>query len=266
MSPAEVTLRELLRTVAEKHYHHEYELKIKSFHSGGANYTSELFSVTLTSKDKEDLHLFAKVAIVGDRMRELMNATKMFAIEGFFYNELVKTYEDLQDKHGVVGDDRCEIPKFYGCNSKIGEETVVLEDLAARGYYGYNRHKSLDWYHASSAIEELAKFHALSFAYQNEQPEEFDRVMKYLWFTKPNSDEAVKDAYFPKLISQALKHIANENHRERVMKFMEIDGAEMYERFNRPFGHPVLIHGDYRTSNLFFKKKVSLFKNGFFFK
>lgn len=261
MSPAEVTLRELLRTIAEKYYHHEYELKVKSINSGGANYTSALFLATLTAKEKDELHLFAKVAIVGDRMRQLMNATKMFAIEGFFYNELIKTYEDIQNKHGVIGDDRFEIPKFYGCNSNYGEETVVLENLVLRGYGGYDRFKSLDWDHASSAVEELAKFHALSFAYQTEQQEDFDRVMKYLWFYRPNSDHAVQDEYFPRLISRALKHIPNDNHRERVMKFMAAGGLEMYERFNRPFGHPVLIHGDYRPSNLFFKKKVSLLNN-----
>lgn len=258
MSPAEVTLRELLRTIAEKHYHQQYKLEIKSFHSGGANYTSALFLATLSAKDKEDLHLFAKVAIVGDRMRELMNATKMFAIEGFFYNELVQKYKNIQDKYGVAEDDRCEIPKFYGCNSKYGEETIVLEDLGARGYYGYNRLNSLDWEHASSAIEELAKFHSLSFAYENEEPDDFDRVMKYLWFTKPNHDDTINSTYFPKLISQALQNISNENHRERVKKFMGAGGDEMFETFNRPFGHPVLIHGDYRTSNLLFKKDVSL--------
>lgn len=259
MSPAEATLRELLRTIAEKHYHHEHEIKITSITSGGANYTSALFLATLTAKEKDELHLFAKVAIVGDRMRELMNATKMFTIEGFFYNELIKTYDDIQNKHGVSGDDRYLIPTFYGCNSKRGEETVVLENLVAKGYGGYDRFKSLDWEHASSAVEELAKFHALSFAYQNEQPEDFERVMKYLWFYKPNSDDTVADTYFPKLIGRALKHISNDNHRERVQKFMEAGGGEMYEKFNRPFGHPVLIHGDYRPSNLFFKTKVSLY-------
>lgn len=259
MSPAEVTLRELLRTIAEKHYHHDYELKVKSINSGGANYTSALFLVTLTAKEKEDLHLFGKVAIMGDRMRELMNATKMFTIERFFYNELIITYEHIQNNHGVKGEDRYITPKFYGCNSKCGEETVVLEDLVAKGYSGYDRFKTLDWQQASSAVEEIAKFHALSFAYEKDQPEDFDRVMKYLWFHRPNSDGIVQEQYFPNLISRALKLILNDNHRERVKKFMQAGGVYLYERFNRPFGHAVLIHGDYRPSNLFFKKKVSLF-------
>lgn len=258
MSSPEATLRELLHTIAEKRYHHEFEINIKSINSGGANYTSALFLATLTAKEKEALHLFAKVAIVGDRMRILMNATKMFYVEDFFYNELIKTYEEIQDKHGVTGEDRYVAPKFYGSHSKFGEETVVLENLTIRGYGSYDRLKSLDWDHASSAVEELAKFHALSFAYQNEQPDIFDRVMNDLWFYKPNSDEVVHEKYFPKMISRALNHITNDDYRDRVKNFMESGATDMYEKYNRPFGHPVLVHGDYRPSNLFFKKKVGV--------
>lgn len=255
MSPSEVTLRELLRTIAEKHFDDEYELNVTSISSGGANYTSALFVATFTATNKTDLQLFAKVAILGDKMRELMNATKMFSIEAFFYNELVKTYTDIQDKHGVVGENRYVTPKFYGCNKKYGEETVVLENLAARNYGGYNRFKSLDYEHAASAVGELAKFHALSFAYQKEQPEDFARVTKYLWFHKPVSQ--AKDEYFPEMTARALKSISNDDHKQRVKKFMEGRCDEMYEKFNRPFGNPVIIHGDFRASNLFFKKEVS---------
>lgn len=258
MSTPDVTLRELLRTIAEKHYHNDYKLDIKSINSGGANYTSALFLAVLTAEGKEALHLFAKVAIVGDRMRVLMNATKMFYVEDFFYNKLIKTYEDIQDKHGVV-EDRFAVPKFYGCHSEFGEETIVLENLTVRGYSGYDRLKSLDWEHASSAVEELAKFHALSFAYQKEQPEEFRLVMNDLWFYKPNSDASVSESYFPKMISRALSHITNDDYRERVKKLMLCEASDMYEKYNRPFGHPVLVHGDYRASNLFFKKKVCLY-------
>lgn len=66
------------------------------------------------------------------------------------------------------------------CHSKYLEETLILEDLTASGYVIFHRFKSVNWKYAAKAIEDLAKFHSLSLAFQIENPELFYCLTKDL--------------------------------------------------------------------------------------
>lgn len=254
MTDAETTLRVLLGKIVVDNDYVDHDVKVKAITSGGANYTSTLFLATISAPNRDDLNLFAKVAIVGEKLRAVMNATLMYENEEFFYTKLSKTYKGLEEKHGVPEDHRLVIPKFYSSNSKIYEEAVVLENLVAKGYGSYDRFKSVDWEHAASIVEVLAKFHALSFAYQKEKPEEFEEIAKKLYFHKTDHDESVKES-FQKVVQKSLAPLCDE-HKVAVAKFLEEGGDDLYVKYNRPLGKRVIIHGDYRTSNLLFKKEV----------
>ncbi|XP_037302543.1 uncharacterized protein LOC119192909 [Manduca sexta] len=136
-------------------------VKIQPISSGGANFTTQLFQATISHGDNE-LKLFAKVAAVGEKFRQQFSGFRIFEAENDFYTKLMKIYENLQEKHNVPQDKRFVAPKCYGCSSKLYEEVLVLEDLSAQGFTVYDRMKSVDWDYASKAVEEIAKFHALS--------------------------------------------------------------------------------------------------------
>lgn len=253
MADAEQTLHRLLKTIVKEQNYRDFE--IKAINSGGANYTSALFLATLKSPQKEDEELFAKVAIVGEKMRLLMNATRMFATEIFVYTDLAKTYYSFQEKYNVNEHEMFVFPKFFGSNPKEYQETVVLENLVTRGFKTYNRFKSVDWDHASGAVKMLARFHALSFAYEKEKPEEFKRVIEELKFNRPDASESRLDIW--KQMIQRAFSVCKEKHKGNLERFFEKQGTTLFSKFNEPFGRPVLIHGDYRPSNLLFKEEVS---------
>lgn len=257
MADAEHSLRVILEKIAEEQHYDNNDIKIKSFVTNGANYTSGLFFATISAPNKDDLNLFAKVAMINDMFREKVNVDKLFGTEQLFYNKLVHVWEGLQDKYNVAEEHRYYFPKFYGGSSKHGEETVVLENLVTQGYGMYSRFKSVDWEFASNSIETLAKFHALSFVYEKEYPEEYNKIVEEVVFELPPQNESMQKGW-ENMMNNSLK-VLKEEDSARVRKFLESgDLRNKFKEYNIPRGRPILVHADYRPSNLLSKKRVSL--------
>ncbi|XP_053614391.1 uncharacterized protein LOC128677513 [Plodia interpunctella] len=254
MADAEATLRALLEEIAAKQQYNNYDVQLKAFDTAGANYTSVLFKITLTSPGKDDLKLFAKVACVGEKFRSTGYVDKLYVAEQDFYNDIMSIWTGLQEKHNVPEGDRYGFPKFYGGNPTLGCETVVLEDLIAQGYSTYNRFKPVDWEYAAKSMEVLAQFHAFSFAHRKEYPEDYDKIIDKLKFELPADDEALEGMWM-RMVDERVQ-LLKEEHRERALKSLSGDNAkENYLKYNKPRRHPILVHGDYRPSNLMHKKE-----------
>uniref|UniRef100_A0A2A4JJJ2 CHK kinase-like domain-containing protein n=1 Tax=Heliothis virescens TaxID=7102 RepID=A0A2A4JJJ2_HELVI len=173
--------------------------------------------------------------------------TIVFDAENFAYTKLMKIYAALEEKHGVPEEHRLPVVKFYGFDdSAQNQETMVLENLLVQGYEPFDRFKSYDWEYASAAVTECAKFHALSFAFQKDDPEEFQKT---LGRPKPNWVDMGIEALLKKATSVALKVVRPE-HKRSLEKFMSRDIQELFLDFYNPIRATVIIHGDYRGSNL----------------
>ncbi|XP_059051602.1 uncharacterized protein LOC131846341 [Achroia grisella] len=248
----ELILRELVYNIAEELNYTDAKIDVQEITTGGANYSSALYEATISEANKDKLEFFAKVAVVGEVARSQFPLA-LFDIERFAYNDLLKKYAKIQDKNNLHDDNRLVWPKFYGCNPKLYEETIVLENLAKKGYVTYNRLKSIDWAYASKAVESLAKFHALSIAYGEENPEEYAKLMAKMKF-KSSGVQEMGNAY-EKLAGMALAVTKDEN-KERLKKYIEKKGSLVnMTKFYQPTGIKLLTHGDYRPSNLMHKTK-----------
>ena len=259
MADAEQTLREYLNKILDEINYIPRETNIEAISSDGGNYTSAIFLVNVTSPNKDELKLFAKVAIVKEEMRKRMKADWLFDTERFVYGRLTKIYKNLEEKMNVPEEHRYIFPKCYGCSPDFGKEIVVMENLSAKGYNSYSRFLSMDWTHGSRAVENLAKFHALSFAFAKYEPEEFKKVTANMHYkiggdASDEIDESMKSV-FEKMVKRSLDVIKDEQ-KESVGKF--IQNNFNLQRYNRVIGKPVIAHGDYRMSNLLFCEKVSL--------
>jgi hypothetical protein len=54
---------------------------------------------------------------------------------------------------------------------------IVLEDLSPTGYVTADRTKGLDFDHCVAVLQTLGRFHALSFAMKDQDPEGFKTVV-----------------------------------------------------------------------------------------
>ncbi|KAJ8716961.1 hypothetical protein PYW08_005360 [Mythimna loreyi] len=244
MANTQETLRNLLNKIATEHKYEKPEIIINEIFSGGANYTSKLFTLIIKEENKDDLHLFAKVAAAGEAFRKDMPMDP-YKVEHFVYTKLAKIYASLEEENGVPEEHRLYFTKFYGFDPSNYQETLVLENLLAHGYGPHDRLRSVNWEYASSAISDLAKMHALSFALKKQNPEEFENVSSFLkldWEQFTNMD-----ALFRKTIAVALENVEPE-YKEALEKFLE--NQEIPFMMYKSIGKTCLVHGDYRGDNL----------------
>ncbi|XP_049701041.2 uncharacterized protein LOC110377937 [Helicoverpa armigera] len=238
-------LRPLLSKIAEEQNYKNPEIIIKDISSGGANYTSTLHTAIIKAKNKEDLHLFAKIGAVGEKMRSEVNVN-FFDTEQYAYLTLFKSYAALEEEHGVAEEHRLPYVKMYGYDNTLYKETLVLEDLTAQGFGSFDRFQPMDWEYAAAAVTECAKLHALSFATSKQRPEEFEKsqeVLKTTW-------ETLKlEHLIEKTMQNALK-VINPQHKKSFEKFASQNISKMVEKFYSPINAKIITHGDFRGNNL----------------
>ncbi|CAG9564330.1 unnamed protein product [Danaus chrysippus] len=250
MTDTKKILLDFLDTVLDDRGYKQRDVHINEIKTEGNNYTSALFTVNVKTEEKE-LKLFAKVAQIGKEMRVIANADNLFRTERFVYNKLVHIYNNLQ-KH-LDEEHKFIFPEFYGVNSEYGKETVILENLNASGYKPHNRLKSMNWDQGRVGVESLARFHALSFKLSQSDPEGFAKIaddMVYILNTASVNENTINQ--FIEMVENAVK-VLKQEHREKVRNFMY--RPDLYEKYNKPLSTPVLAHGDYRLSNMLFKRK-----------
>ncbi|KAF9412774.1 hypothetical protein HW555_008777 [Spodoptera exigua] len=253
MSVVKQTLCKVLDKVVHKLQMPNANISIKNLTSDGG-YTSALFSVTVSAPERNNLNLFAKVANVNVKLRQAMNTELLYTTEQIVYNELVGVYDKIQDKYRISPEHRFVFPKFYGGEDTVGHETVVMEDMTASGYAPLNRFESIDWEHAAVAVEDLARLHALSFAYQKEDPSNFAKDTERFRFVKSKMDFSNLKDTWAKIGESAMETVKDE-HKDKLKKLLANGSTQdVFYKFRAPLSTVVLCHGDYRVSNLLFRR------------
>ncbi|XP_053612980.1 uncharacterized protein LOC128676719 [Plodia interpunctella] len=248
-------LRELLEKIAEEYKYKDATYKIEPVSSEGANYSSALYNITVSSPNNEDLNLFAKVLSFSEKTRSAMVDTDTLPsdpseTERFVYQELAEKFKELELKCGIPMEERYAFTKFYCHQPNTNAETVILENLAVKGFEVYDRLKSIDWPYASKAVEVLAKFHGLAMAYEEHNPEEYkDILIKYT--NKIEPIYKYMSSSFKDFAETALS-VTREENKEKLKKF--IDSLSSFENvlhvYSKPQRKPVIIHSDFRPSNI----------------
>ncbi|CAG9564336.1 unnamed protein product [Danaus chrysippus] len=249
MSKTEQTLNDALNRVAVRLGHEDSQIEVHPAPSTGANYTSVLYNAVLKNPEKGNINLFAKVALVGQKMRAA-DPFKIFDTEDLFYKKLINIYKQLEVKHNVPEEHRYVTPKFYESSLEYTKEVMVLEDLSVKGFATYDRLQSITWDFAAKSLENLAKFHALSIAFAEDDPEEFRNVVSKL--KQGESFDSLKN-YIQNVSATALRVVKEEN-RERLAKFTtEILNKEVFESYFQKHKRTFITHRDYRQSNQMYR-------------
>ncbi|XP_050550745.1 uncharacterized protein LOC118265721 isoform X3 [Spodoptera frugiperda] len=250
MAHIEESLQNYLNKIAREQKYVNPEITIEEISSGGANYTSKLYTAVVREAGKEDLHLFAKVAVLGESMREVL--PNMYTTEQYMYTTLAKWYERMEQESGVKEEDRLLFCKFYGFDPSLYREILVLENLLPQGYGPHDRFHSIDWPYAAAAVRELAKMHALSFAFAKKHPEEFEKAMKNISLDWP---EEIMETMIRQAVPSAVKVVSPE-HKEAFVKFMDESLKTTYFDILKPVNSKLaIIHRDYRGNNLLHRRR-----------
>nr|CAD7577064.1 unnamed protein product [Timema californicum] len=138
----------------------------------GDNYASIMQRVSVVFRRKgtdtpDKASLIIKTPQTGQLIKQFLKEAKLFEKESHLYEVLLpKMYTLLEYKVGV------EVFKPFAPMpfKSHRPETIILEDLAEKGFKMANRRERLDLNHCVLALKALGRFHALSVAIIEEEP------------------------------------------------------------------------------------------------
>ncbi|XP_063622464.1 uncharacterized protein LOC134794587 [Cydia splendana] len=247
-------LKIFLQNIAKKENYLLSKIDIKPISSGGANYTTDLYLATISELLKPDINIFAKAANLNEDARKNNDfLSRVYETEAVFYSELAVNFERIYNKCQVPVEDRLYIPKYYGHLLVPYEELLVLENLEAKGYKSFDRMKTFDWEYASTAVTQLAKFHALGLALRDENPHEFTRIVDNFKFDLSENEEMM-NIFLKPLLENGCEGL-KADHEERLLKFFASTEKIAMLMTTMKKDEKFLIHGDYRPSNLMHRRR-----------
>lgn len=207
-------------------------------------------------------HLICKIPSLNITRRREFHSDVAFDPEMFFYDNVVPYFKTFQHKRGVyVGDGFFAFPKCYGVdrdNKFLGDHAIVLENLTAKGFYMWDKANDMDFNHSALVFKELGKFHAISFAIRDQEPEKFKEFMQ-------------RTSNFHEEISKSIgAQLLQKSHINRAIRSLDPSETKLIERMKslkstyrnlldevksnticEPYG--VLVHGDCWINNLLYR-------------
>nr|CAD7442855.1 unnamed protein product [Timema bartmani] len=197
--------------------------------------------------------------------RELLRTDPVFKNETAAYSRVILSFERFSGD----GEDAPRVPKCLHANLAFRNDVIVLEDLQPAGFRMCDRQEGLDLEHSKLALQELARYHALSLAMKCLEPEAFLRtrhqirevifVQEAAHLFSPSLETACKMAIGGLRIS-ALQ--AGDDGGPLLLKAVKALESQRGTIFNKMVGlvkpsepFSVITHGDFWINNILFRYK-----------
>ncbi|XP_058118038.1 uncharacterized protein LOC131289338 [Anopheles ziemanni] len=238
------------------------------FRSGANNRTvvSVFYRVTFREEPRETTVL-CKVPPPGADETLLT----LFEREVFVYGKLLPAFEQFQrTRHELLAsqskastDSEEQVvafaPRCYHahCDVKKGEGIIVLEDVSRRGFSNRHKFEPMDYDHARLAMVQLGRFHAISLALKQQQPELFEQ---YRHMGDVTRERVLQMEGFEQTMEQAFESaIATLNpgdvgRREKLARLRGSFAEELQNISDAALSEPfcVVCHGDFAADNMMF--------------
>lgn len=242
-----------LHIIANKEDFNTYKIYVKNIVTNGASYFGRLNVVTIKGQTKDgmkELNLFVKSAMYGDGLANVLDVTILYSNEIYFYNELSKVFAKLQDKANIPLKERYNIVHSYEESDK---DHMIMENMTCKGFEIKSRYDLASLEFAKKSIEELAKFHALSFVLERKEPEYFNNNLKNKKYPV-NFDGEWKR--FLKNLIDTIRTYLDDHSLEKYEVFISSIADKAAATYG-PHSIMCLCHGDYRNANILHRKNVS---------
>lgn len=255
--------QKLCRNILNEKGYTNYRVKVEPVGQKGDNYVANVkrFSVQQDGVNNgKPFKMVGKFAPDIQPIREAMNTAIMFRNEIIAYENLLPKFDQLQDEANIPKEDRLVYPACYGTIEDDPEETIFLEDIKESGYVMLNRFVSMTDGQIKLALNELAKFHSLSYVLNIKEPKTFNNFKKTIfnmWIL--NTNNKMMDDFLGMLEQDIEMLITNEEYKKRMIEpfrnMMKITIDLHEEDLNSKYS--IIVQGDCWTNNMMFKLEVS---------
>lgn len=206
----------------------------------------------------DELHLICKMPPNNEIRNKNFKTDVVFSREIYMYSVVLPAFMRFQREKGLaVSDQFSAFPKTYVCenDAENGGFLLIMEDLRPQNYVMWPKEKVVPLDHEMLVLQEIGKFHALSFAMKDQRPHEFHAL-------KPTTDTLSEiilhgkmRVFMEKTIQRAANVLINPAHKKLMLDFqktfVKTIGSFLTGPWNKEFG--CINHGDLWNNNILFQ-------------
>ncbi|KAJ8942640.1 hypothetical protein NQ318_013353 [Aromia moschata] len=243
--------------IAEEEGFEDFDVTTNAGSLKGDNYMGVITKVGVKNHRKK-LDLILKSASSNVKLREIVPIRKAFVREITIYETVFPAFDEFLKENGCP-EGFSGHPKVYGTCNEENEEFLLLENLKEIGYDLWERTTPMDWDHVALVLKEYGKFHAISLAMKEKNPEIYDKLTKDLTnvFARDGQDQdemkEIIEREARKALSNGIKAVKGNRKAEEAMEKFSDTIFQFFQELQMPENHLVLLHGDCWCNNLLFK-------------
>ncbi|XP_055703376.1 uncharacterized protein LOC129801923 [Phlebotomus papatasi] len=249
------------------------KFKVMKGSKNGDNFSGDVFRVLVVREDgvipeddasadrsiyQRELHLFVKLAPQSLLRRRLYKTVLCFEREMYMYDVILPRYAEFEKQYLSKDETFHNYPHLMCGSLQESKEYLILSDLKREGYFNPHRSTGLNLHQCKLVLATMAKFHAISYAFKDQHPEQFNELTSKLietMFAEPIPQE-MQD-FLQRKIAYGLSTLSD-LHDKKNRNHLEQFGANFAQNMIscvhvKDFG--AIIHGDSWISNLIFRFK-----------
>ncbi|XP_069984371.1 uncharacterized protein [Penaeus vannamei] len=227
----------------------------------GEGFNSELVLVDITAEiasgqgeaQEKIYHLAAKFLHADPFSAEMNKRFQSHIKEFLMYSEVVHELNAFLAARVPEASPIC-IPKMIYGKQKGSEYVLVMENIKVAGYVTNDKRKGLDVEHVMRAVEEIAKLHAVSYAY-NKSHNFLEKFPCYQFKVEAIN---VIPAFLTCSLKNCVAYLKTVKGKEELAQKVENSNAILSKKFHAlfdDFGNECLCHGDFWNCNIMYKHK-----------
>lgn len=231
----------------------------------GDNFLSVMTAITVSGMRMVDgttradkLYLICKAPPLSEIRKKNWKSKMVFDREIYIYTKLLPAFDRFQRERGLSeADSFLAYPKVYACEmNEINDMYIlIMEDLTMRNFKMWPKNVLITLDHQLMVLRELGKYHAISFAMNDQRPNEFAEFKQLTDVTFDIIINGSLKNHFDKIIERAANEMQNPKHAEIFDKFRKTYTKSMENLLLGEIGteFAVIRHGDCWNNNFLFK-------------
>ncbi|XP_031626607.1 uncharacterized oxidoreductase dhs-27-like isoform X2 [Contarinia nasturtii] len=270
------TVNRVVRELVKPFGIYKPKLEVSFASKNGDSYSGEVYRIILRPDEQEledhannnvdminiphEIRLIAKIPPRSEKRRLKYNSARAFAREHYIYEYLFPVFEKFQRLHLKEQYIFKHYPRCIAASSVYEDEYVLLNDLSLQGFKNSDRPTALHFEKCVAVLKTIAKFHAISFAMKDQQPERLAKLtskLSEITFTKPINEEL--DIFLKRNVGYSMTTLDPEKDKviiKKLMKFRENYASFMAECCAEK-EDAIVLHGDCWISNIMFRRNHS---------
>jgi hypothetical protein len=224
----------------------------------GDGYMGDIVFVSVSGKTDDqstkDYDLVLKCSKQSQALRENAQLIRMYLNEIFMYDHVFPNFLKFQNEKGIK-DPFNSVPKCYGTFRGENIEVIVLENLKKNGYELWPKKEALERKHIEMVVKQYGKFHAISVAMKEQQPDKFEELAKTVEENMKNFGFDSVTTIFKGCIDESSELLKNELDENIISKWRSLKDQVESIRANKNLikGLKVISHGDCWNNNFMYK-------------